>query len=62
MDTLEKELQNRKSEIKKGLKLLFKANNRITTWDVPEVNEKEASRRLLKMMQEALDELKEEYQ
>ncbi len=60
MDAIQKELQSRKSEIKKEMKLLFNANNRITEWDVPEANEKEAAQMLLDTMQEALDEIKEE--
>ncbi len=60
MNTIEKELQSRKSEIKKELKLLFSANSRITSWDVPETDEKEAAKKLLEIMQEALDEIKEE--
>ena len=60
MDAIQKELQSRKSEIKKEMKLLFNANNRITEWDVPEANEKEAAQMLLDIMQEALDEIKEE--
>ena len=60
MDAIQKELQRRKNEIKKELKLLFNANNRITEWDVPEADEKEAAQVLLDTMQEALDEIKEE--
>jgi len=60
MDAIQKELQSRKSEIKKEMKLLFNANNRITEWDVPEANEKEAAQVLLDIMQEALDEIKAE--
>ena len=60
MNTIEKELQSRKPEIKKELKLLFSANSRITSWDVPETDEKEAAKKLLEIMQEALDEIKEE--
>ncbi len=60
MDAVQKELASRKNEIKKELRLLFNANNRITEWDVPETDEKEAAKLLLQVMQEALDELKEE--
>ncbi len=60
MDAIQKELESRKSEIKKELRLLFNANNRITGWDVPEADQKEAEKLLLKIMQEALDEIKEE--
>jgi hypothetical protein len=60
MDAIEKEIASRKNEIKAELRMLFNANNRITEWDVPETDEKEAAELLLKVMQEALDELKEE--
>ncbi len=60
MDAVQKELESRKEEIKKELRLLYNANNRITSWDVPETNEKEAAELLLKVMQDALDELKAE--
>ncbi len=60
MDAVQKELESRKEEIKKELRLLYNANNRITSWDVPETDEKEAAELLLKVMQDALDELKAE--
>lgn len=60
MDTLGKELQSRESEIKKGLELLIKANVNITTWDVPEVDEQESQRRIIEIMQKALDQLRED--
>ena len=62
MDALEKELQSRKEEIKKGLELLLKANVNITSWDVPEVDEKESARQIIRLMQEGLDELQKRYQ
>jgi hypothetical protein len=58
MDALQKEFENRKSEIREGLKLLFKANMTITDWDVPEVDDREAAKILAGIMQEALDEIK----
>jgi hypothetical protein len=60
MDAIQKELESRKEEIKKEMRLLFNANNRITSWDVPEPDQKEAAKILLNIMQEALDEIKEE--
>ncbi len=61
MDALAKELQSRKKEIKKGLELLLKANVNITSWDVPEVDEKESAREIILLMKEGLDELQERY-
>ena len=60
MDAIQKELMSRKEEIKKELRLLFNANNRITSWDVPEADQKEAEKILLDIMQEALDEIRAE--
>ncbi len=59
MNALDKELQSRKAEIKKELELLFKTNMKITDWDVPEVDDHAAAQMLAAIMQEALDELKE---
>ena len=60
MDALRKELQSRKDEIKAEIKAVFEANEHITGWDVPEVDDKEAAKLLLEVMQEAFDELKNE--
>ena len=60
MDALRKELESRKGEIKAEIKAIFEANEHITGWDVPEVDEKEAAKLLLEVMQEAFDELKDE--
>ena len=60
MDIIQKELQSRKAEIHTSMDLLFKANMKITDWDVPEANDKEAAMMLVKMMQEKLDEIKAE--
>jgi len=58
MDAIQQELQSRKSEIKKSLELLFKANMKITDWDVPEANDKQAAVILTDILQEMLDEIK----
>lgn len=58
MDAIHQEFENRKDEIREGLKLLFKANMTITDWDVPEVDDQEAAKLLIEIMQEALDEIK----
>ena len=58
MDVIQKELQSRKSEIQKELELLFKANMKITDWDVPEADDKAAAYLLLEMLQEKLDAIK----
>ena len=58
MDVIQKELESRKSEIKKAMELIFKANMKITDWDVPEADDSEAANILLKILQETLDEIK----
>jgi hypothetical protein len=60
MDAIEKELLSRKDEIKKELQLLFKANIKITDWDVPEADDEKAATILAEIMQEALDEIKQD--
>ncbi len=60
MDPVRKEIESRRKEIATELKLLFKANMKITDWDVPEADDREAAELLLQVMQEELDKLKEE--
>ena len=55
MDVIQKELLNRKPEIQKAMELLFKANMKITDWDVPEADDKEGAKILLDMIQEELN-------
>jgi len=58
MDVIQKELISRKSEIQKEVELLFKANMKITDWDVPEADDKEAAKILLDMIQEKVDHIR----
>ncbi len=60
MNTIEKELQSRKSEIQKEVDLLFKANMKISDWDVPEVDDREAATLLLDIIQEKINEIKKD--
>ena len=60
MNVIQKELQSRKAEIKKAVELLFKANMKITDWDVPEADNNEAAKILIQIMQEEFDEIKED--
>jgi len=60
MDVIQKELESRKAEIRSSMELLFKANMKITDWDVPEADDNEAAKILLKILQETLDEIKED--
>ena len=60
MQAIIKELASRKEEIQKELELLFKTNMKITDWDVPEADDKQAANVLLDMIQEKVDALREE--
>ena len=57
MDPVEKDLESRRKSIAKELELLFKANLKITDWDVPEANDRKAAELLLKIMQEELEKI-----
>ena len=58
MDAVMKELESRKTEIQKELELLFKANMKITDWDVPEADDQQGAELLLDMLQEKLDSIR----
>ncbi len=60
MDTVEKEFKSRENEIKKELKFLFKANMRITSWDIPEPDNNKAAILLRQILQDGLDEIKDD--
>ena len=52
MDALKKELESRRKEIAKGVELLFKANMKITDWDIPEVDDTRAAKLLIEIIKE----------
>ena len=58
MQAIIQELESRKGEIEGALELLFKTNMKITDWDVPEVDDKQAAEILLGIMQDKLDAIK----
>ncbi len=60
MDIIEKELESRKSEIKKQVKLLFKANMTITSWDVSEADTDKAARVLVTIIKEAVADIEKD--
>ena len=60
MSIVEKELKSRKSEIQTELELLFKANMKITDWDVAEADDDESAQILLDILQEKLDSIRED--
>ena len=55
MDPVTKELESRRKEIAKELELLFKANMKITDWDVPEADDRAAAKLLMQILREELD-------
>ncbi|MCH9741378.1 MAG: hypothetical protein K0U38_11160 [Epsilonproteobacteria bacterium] len=59
---LEQEIADRKEAIQNELELLFKANLKITVWDVPEVDGQKSSEMILEILQEKLDALRAEVQ
>jgi len=60
VDIIDKELAKRYDEIKAEIRAIYKANEHITGWDIPELDEKEAALKLLSVMQRACDEVKME--
>ena len=62
MDIIEKELQKRKSEIIKEIELLFKANIKITDWDIPEADDRRGAEVLIKIFEEGIEKIKKDIQ
>lgn len=60
MNAIEKELESRKTEIQEKVLAVFKMNMKITDWDVPEADDNLAANILVQIMQEALDQIKED--
>ncbi|MGM0534265.1 MAG: hypothetical protein ACQERK_07210 [Campylobacterota bacterium] len=56
----QKEFSKRKEDIEKELEYLFKANLKIADWDVPENDNDRASALLLEILQNKLDNIKED--
>ena len=52
MDAVKKELESRRKEIAKGVELLFKANMKITDWDIPEADDNEVAKLLIEIIKE----------
>ena len=62
MDIIEKELDSRKSEIKKQVELLFRANMTITDWDVAEADDNKAAKILISIIKEAVADIEKDIQ
>jgi hypothetical protein len=55
MEAIIKELESRQSEIELAVELLFKTNMKITDWDIPEADDKQAAKLILDIMQSKVD-------
>jgi hypothetical protein len=60
MTPQEQEIEKMRSSIKTELRLIFKANMKIFDWDIPENDDRKSAELIVRTMQEALDELKQE--
>jgi len=58
MDATSKGVEALRSEIREEIRTIFKMNMKFESWNVPEVNDYEASREIIDVMQKAVDELK----
>jgi len=60
MTPQEKEMEMMKTEITKEIRAVFKANMKIFDWDIPENDGRKSAELIIEVMQEAIDELKDE--
>ncbi len=60
MDETAKGVEALKKEIREEIRAIFKMNMTFEGWSVPEMDDEEATSKILEVMQEALDELKKE--
>jgi len=56
----EKEINDREEAIEEQLELLFKANIKITNWDVPETDDKKAAEMILEILEKKVTKLRED--
>ena len=60
MTPQEQEIKKMRSEITKEMRAVFKVNMKIFDWDIPENDDRRSAELILKVMQDALDDLKTE--
>jgi ABC-type Zn uptake system ZnuABC Zn-binding protein ZnuA len=60
MDATQKGIESLKNEIKAEVRGIFKMNMKFEDWNVPEADDKKAAEAIISIMQETLDELKQE--
>lgn len=59
-DMTANEIESRKDDISNQLENLFKANMKITGWDVPEVDDEKAAKLIVEIFEEKLKKIKED--
>jgi len=57
-DVTTNEIESRKEDIENQLELLFKANMKITDWDVPEADDIKAANMIVEILENKLDKIK----
>ena len=60
MTPQEQEIKKMRSEIRKEMRAVFKVNMKIFDWDIPENDDRRSAELILKVMQDALDDLNKE--
>ena len=60
MTPQEQEIKKMRGEITTEMRLVFKANMKIFDWDIPENDDRKSAELILRVMQDALDDLKKE--
>jgi len=60
MTPQEQEIKKMRSEIRKEMQAVFKVNMKIFDWDIPENDDRRSAELILKVMQDALDDLNKE--
>ncbi len=60
MTPQEQEIKKMRSEITTEMRMVFKANMKIFDWDIPENDDRKSAELILRVMQDALDDLKKE--
>ncbi len=60
MTPQEQEIKKMRGEIITEMSMVFKANMKIFDWDIPENDDRRSAELILKVMQDALDDLKKD--
>lgn len=60
MTVTQKEIESRQEAIEEQLELLFKANMKITDWDVPEADDQQAAELIVEVLQNKLNDIKKD--